>query len=137
MEYKSRDLRPSELDAMTLGELAEAYYEEWCSQEKAQHVADEHSKRRDTLKGAIIRSMNAQGMESFKTDKITLTVKEEMQPQVKDWLKVLPWIAEGKRWEFVRKQLNSGPFREMLERGDPLPDGLEAVPVLILNNRRK
>lgn len=122
---------------MTLGELAERYCDAWNAQEEAQHIADEHAARRSELRQEILRAMESQGMESFKTDRITLTVKEEMVPQVTNWPGIFSWIASSGRWDLIRKQLNTGPFKELIENGEALPDGLEAVAVRNLNNRRK
>lgn len=122
---------------MTLGDLAQQYRKAWDAQDEAQKIADEHASRRHELRIAILRRMEEEGLESFKDDCITLTVKEEMTPKVADWTKVFPWIYQSGKLELLRKQLNSGPFKEMIENGEPLPDGLEAVSVKTLNNRRR
>lgn len=124
-------------DTMPLGELADLYRQVWDQQDEAQKIADEHASLRNTIRNILVARMEAQGMDSLSTDRITLSVKEEVVAQVKDWTAVLPWIASEGKWELVRRQLNNAPFREMIERGDKLPDGLEPLVVRTLNNRRK
>ena len=125
-----------DLTTMTLGDLADLYRDEWDQQEQANEIAREHGRRRDAIKAEIIRRMEDDGLETFKTERISLSLKEEFVPRVTDWEAVQKWIADNGRWEFMRKQLNTGPFKEMIERGEPLPDGLEATALVTLNNRR-
>lgn len=126
-----------ETEQLTLGDLAEQYREAWDEQDKYQKLSDEAGSRRHELRIAILRRMEEEGLESFKNDHLTLTVKEDIAPQVKDWGVVFPWIFESGKLELLRKQLNSGPIKEMIENGEALPDGLEIVSIKTLNNRRR
>mgnify|MGYP005829272461 CR=1 FL=1 len=126
-----------DMTKLTLGELADAYRDAWDAQEDAQRVADEHASRRHQLREEILRRMESQELEQFKTDRITLTMKEEFVPKVSDWGKVFSWITGTNRWELLRKQLNTGAFKELVDSGEPLPPEIEATLVKSLNNRRK
>ena len=124
------------LTAMTLGELADQYRDEWDAQEVAQKVADNHKRQADVIGIEILARIENEDLEDVRTKRITLSRNEQLLPHVTNWDAVTQWMANGNRWEFMRKQLNTAPFREMIDRGEPLPDGLEMVMVPKLNRRR-
>ena len=127
----------NELTELTLGELADQYRDALDVIKLLEDQVKEHKRNNAVLQNIILQRMEESEIDTYKTEKITLTRKEELMPSVSSWDSVYNWIAEGSRWEFVRKQLNTGPFREMIERGETFPDGLEAVAIVKLNQRRK
>ena len=122
---------------LSLGELADQYRSEWDAQDELNKQAKAHGDTMREIEAVILGRMADESLEDVKTDVITLSRREELAPKVTDWESVQGWMARNGRWEFMRKQLNTGPFKEMVEAGEPMPDGLEISTFVKLNRRRK
>jgi len=119
------------------GELAEEYRELWDRKEELTKAAKEIGQLMDRIQGTILSKMDEEEIESFKTDTITIGVKETIKPKVADWPSVFDWIYEGGRFQLLMKSMNSRAFREIVENGDPLPDCIEIESFKKMTRRRK
>ena len=126
-----------DLSLSTVEQLADWYRTSWDAQDEAAKTAQEHGKYCKDLEHEIQRRMEKDGLETIRTERLMLSLKEELTPTVTDWPGVLAWIAASGKWELVRKQLNGAPFREMVEQGTPLPKGLEVGSFAKMNRRRR
>lgn len=71
----------------------------------------------------IIQKMEELGLKKSATSTTSVSISENVVPQVdpEHWPEVFETIYKRGYWELFRKQLNSGPFKELLAMGEEIP----------------
>jgi hypothetical protein len=85
--------------------------------------ADALDKSLTKVEGVIMARMDDQGLTTSGTDRATVSISEEVLPQVDPahWEEVWKHLFENGYTELMRKQLNSTSYRELLALGAEIP----------------
>ncbi|OQX35597.1 MAG: hypothetical protein B0D91_10630 [Oceanospirillales bacterium LUC14_002_19_P2] len=90
----------------------------------------------DTLSLEVLEHLAETGSESARTEHASMSVSKQIVPNVMDWDKVYDYIREHDAFYLLRKQLNTGPYREQLELDGEIP-GTEPFEKVSLNVRKR
>ena len=92
--------------------------------------------RQDELDWALIKKMETEGLSRTSNDSFTVSVKEEVMPQVEDWDAVYQLIQSTGDFALVQRRISAGAYREMLKLGEEVP-GIKPVAVRKINFRAR
>jgi hypothetical protein len=90
----------------------------------------------DALSLEVLEHLAETGSESARTEHASMSVSKQIVPNVMDWDKVYDYIREHDAFYLLRKQLNTGPYREQLELDGEIP-GTEPFEKVSLNVRKR
>lgn len=51
----------------------------------------------------------------------SVSIKEEIQPNVEDWEKFYAYITKTQNWFYMKRSVNAAPFRDAINVGDEIP----------------
>jgi hypothetical protein len=73
--------------------------------------------REDEAEKLVIEALDVQSLTGGKGTLASVTIipKVVPKPDPEHWAEIFAWIAKTKNWALVRKQINSEPYRELLE----------------------
>jgi len=110
---------PEEL-VLTLDELIDTAYELRERKYQAQAVVDAIDDEFKQLESEIIRRATDLNIKTAGTAVAKISVSEETVPNVTDWDQVFNHIRETGAFYLLKKQLNTGPYRELIAAGNSL-----------------
>lgn len=104
-----------------LGELTDELWE----QRERKRQLNEHLKvieaGIETLTSELIERMQAEGLDSVKGKKSSITVTPSTQPTIEDWDAVCAFIKKSGNWQLIRRQINPEPWRELMTQRGAVP----------------
>lgn len=110
--------------ARPLGDLTDQL---WAMREEKRAINEqlkEVEARIEATQSELIERMEAEGLDSMKGKKASLTVSASLNPQIEDWDKFLAWTWKTKNLQLLRRQINPDPWRECMglrKPNDPVP----------------
>lgn len=110
----------------TKGQLINEYGDLQHSIRKANEAVSELKKQAEEIKFQIMNTMEDQGETRSATDSFSVTLKEDVLPQITDFDALCNWVLENKNFGLFRKQLLATAYREELQLQEAIP-GVEPV----------
>ena len=92
--------------------------------------------RQDDLDWALMKKMDSEGLSRTSNDSFTVSVKEEVMPQVEDWEEVYQVIRDSGDFSLVQRRVSAAAYRELLKLGEQIP-GIKPVTVRKINFRTR
>jgi TolA-binding protein len=93
---------------------------------KANEVVNELKKQAEELKFQLMNTMEDQGETRSATDNFSVTLKEDVLPQITDFDALCAWVLKTENFGLFRKQLLATAYREELQLQEAIP-GVEPV----------
>lgn len=92
--------------------------------------------KKEELEMDILQQMNNEKVTQARGNKATLSVSEQVVPQVTDWDISLPWIKKQNKLYLFERRISAKAFREELEsrKGKPIP-GMQSYTKPVINLR--
>ena len=85
-------------------------------------VLDEAMKRIEMF---LLQALDAQGVESYNTQSGTAFKTRRSSATVDDWERMLQYVKETDRWDFLEKRVNKTAVQEFRDEFDDLPPGVK------------
>lgn len=108
-----------------IGDCVDLLYTARAARLEKEHEVEELKKRETNLRNHIFNTFEVANIEGAKGKIATVTVGEELKPEVKDWNAVYQYIVENSAWELLEKRMARVAYRELFEAGVLVP-GTEA-----------
>lgn len=113
---------------MNLGELIDHRAGLKRARAEAQAIVDGIDDEAKEIERQIIALMRESNLGVAAGSIAKVVLKEDLQPNAKDWDKVYEYIRTNNAFYLLQKRLAAGPLREMHNAGQTI-DGVELVPV--------
>ena len=110
----------------TKGDLINEYGDLQHQIRKANEVVNDLKKQAEELKFQLMDTMEDQGETRSATDSFSVTLKEDVLPQITDFDALCEWVLESKNFGLFRKQLLATAYREELQLNEAIP-GVEPI----------
>ena len=93
---------------------------------------------REGFEALLLEKMEAAGIESTKTEKITVTKSLQWRPKYdpERWGEIMQWCAESGNMHLVQRRLSIRPLQELIDNDVPLPAGLGVESFTKITHRR-
>lgn len=104
-----------------LNEMIDQMYDEREEYYKAKKESDDKEQQYKATQAMCIAKAQELGLKTAGTFKAKISISEETVPNVTDWEAVFNFVKENDAFYLLRKQLNTGPFREHLAAGEAIP----------------
>lgn len=104
-----------------LGQLTDQL---WATREEKRALNEQLKEiegRIESLTSELIERMEAEGLDSMKGTKASLTVSPSLNPQIEDWDRFLAWVWKTKNLQLLRRQINPDPWREVMTLKKEVP----------------
>tara|TARA_X000001036_G_C20690270_1_gene809149 strand:+ start:5171 stop:5572 length:402 start_codon:yes stop_codon:yes gene_type:complete len=69
----------------------------------------------------LLTKMETEGIERTANHVASVSVREEVVPNVENWDEVYPYIVENELWSLLHRRISSTSFREIIELGEQVP----------------
>ena len=106
----------------TKGELINDYGNLQHEIKQANAVVSDLKKQAEEVKYKIMHTMEDQGETRSATDNSSVTLKEDVLPQITDFDALCNWVLETQNFGLFRKQLLATAYREELQLNVAIPD---------------
>jgi hypothetical protein len=90
----------------------------------------------DRLENAILQTLNAQGVESVRTDFGTAYKSTSISTSVADWDAFLAFVRDNDRYDMLEKRCAKTAIEQYRAANDDLPPGVNWKPAVTVNIRR-
>jgi seryl-tRNA synthetase len=90
--------------------------------------------KQDELDFALIQKMDAEGLSRTANDFASVSINEEIVPDVADWDALYEHIITTKDFSLLQRRVSSTAYRELLKIGEAVP-GLEQRHIRRINFR--
>ena len=122
--------------SISLGDMIDELFNLREQKTKANEAVKEIDKQFRELQMQIIDEMQLQDCKSFRATKATASVTIGFYPAIENAEQFFNWAVKTKRYDFLRRQVNSAPAKEMLDQENKLPPGVTSHTEPKLNLRR-
>jgi hypothetical protein len=90
----------------------------------------------ERLEGWLQASLQAAGVESYKTAQGTAFLQQNDSVTVRDWTALLEWIRKNDEWSMLTASVSKLAVRDMLEQTKELPPGVSYRKEVVTRVRR-
>jgi len=123
--------------SLSIGKKIDALFDLREQKTKANEMVKDINKEFTDLQSEILNEMQAIDAKSVKGERATASVTIGFYPNIEDGETFFNWAVKNKRYEFLRKQINAAPAKEMLDQENKLPPGVSSHTEPKLNLRRR
>lgn len=93
------------------------------------------NEKKTYLEELLVGKLQGEGLQKASSEHGTASIKDEINPSIKDWDAALAFILDGHR-DLLKKDIKGGAYRALLEDGVEVP-GVESFTKTKLSFRRK
>lgn len=109
------------LPPMNLGGLIDLRADKYARKQELDAQLAEIKREIDELDEAIMDSMDEQGTDAARGRKASMSIRETVVPNVKDWDSLYEFIKQNGYFHLLNRAANAAAFRELFTRGEPTP----------------
>lgn len=88
------------------------------------------------LEGAILQTLNEQGVESVRTEAGTAMKIRSTSATVADWDSLLGFVQQNERWDMLEKRVSKTAVEQYRAANDDLPPGINYKEAITIGIRR-
>ena len=88
----------------------------------------------DEIDVLLLKKMDAEGLSRTANDKASVSINEDVVPDVTDWDQVYQHITETQDFSLVQRRISSTAYKELLKLGENVP-GLQPRTIRRVNFR--
>lgn len=126
-----------EHDAPTLiAEFVELRDQRAALKKKYEEEDNELKKKMEIRDSWLLNKIEADKLESIKTEHGTAYTQDKTRYNVADWTSYWDWIADHKRFDLLEKRPAQGPLAKMEEAGEDMPPGINRFKEKVIVIRR-
>ena len=103
--------------------------------ESAEKLAKEAASAYEELRLEVLGDMNKDGLESLKSNGLSLSVSKQVVVEVQDWEEYYKYIHRYKAYDLLQRRIGSRAVLDRLESGKKVP-GVETKTIRKLNVRK-
>ena len=94
---------------------------------------------RDAIERGLIGFSEQSGLTAFATEGMGITIREKLRAKYdpEKWDELMKWAAANDKTYLIQRRLSDTKVVELVENGEPLPDGLSLEPFSTVSYRRK
>jgi hypothetical protein len=108
-------------DTQTTDELIDTLYSIRESKYQVKHEMDKLDKVYDEIENELMHRCTNNNIKTMGTTVAKISLSESVVPNVEDWDKLQAYIKENDAFFLLKRQVNVGPYREIVNAGDSLP----------------
>ncbi len=122
----------------TIGDLIDNLFELREDIRAQNKIIDGLKGEKAEIEAQLMERLDAQGIDKSAGEVATVSISENIVPNVEDWDSFYKFISRYKRFDLLERRAAAAPFRELLEdrRGKPIP-GVQSYPKRTLNLRKR
>ena len=103
----------------------------------AEFCRDNYDDRMDAIEGILLNTLNAMGVDSLASDSGTAFKKISTSVTIADGREFRRHIIGGEHWDMIDWRANATAINDLVERGEPLPPGINRNATYVVQIRRK
>lgn len=122
----------------TLGELIAEFRTAIDAHEEADRAAKDLRAKRDDCERRVMTAMENAGLEKTNAAGLSLSVVQKFRARYEPekWQSLMRWAVDTGHEYLIQRRLTDTKVMELVDAGEPLPEGLSVEPYKDLNFRR-
>ena len=121
-------------DQMTINQLIEKRASVKDQMENLNRELKELRSMQDEVDVLLLKKMDAEGLSRTANDKASVSINEDIVPEVTDWDKVWEAVIAERDYSLIQRRISSTAYREKLKLGDDIP-GMQPRTIRRINFR--
>lgn len=121
-------------DQMTINQLIEKRASVKTQMENLNRELKELRSMQDEVDVLLLKKMDAEGLSRTANDKASVSINEDIVPEVTDWDKVWEAVIAEQDYSLIQRRISSTAYREKLKLGDDIP-GMQPRTIRRINFR--
>ena len=121
-------------DQMTINQLIEKRASVKDQMENLNRELKELRSTQDEVDVLLLKKMDAEGLSRTANDKASVSINEDIVPEVTDWDKVWEAVIAERDYSLIQRRISSTAYREKLKLGDDIP-GMQPRTIRRINFR--
>lgn len=109
------------MDQMNINQLIEKRAEVKASMEITNQELKRLRETQDQIDVLLLKKMDAEGLSRTANDKASVSINEDVVPEVTDWDQIYQHIINTGDFSLVQRRVSSTAYKELLKLGEDVP----------------
>jgi len=109
------------MDQMNINQLIEKRAEVKASMEATNQELKQLRQAQDQIDVLLLKKMDAEGLSRTANDKASVSINEDVVPEVTDWDQIYQHIIATGDFSLVQRRVSSTAYKELLKLGEDVP----------------